>query len=75
VTARRGKSLLRHFSIMALVGDLRWSDAALGWVATWNVEVNGRRYRWSVNGVNYDEAFRNAVRGGARVLSGNGDPL
>jgi hypothetical protein len=43
---------------MALVGDLRWSDAALGWVATWNVEVNGRRYRWSVNGVNYDEAFR-----------------
>jgi hypothetical protein len=75
VTARRGKSLLRHFSIMALVGDLRWSDAALGWVATWNVEVNGRRYRWSVNGVNYDEAFRNAVRGAARVLSGNGDPL
>jgi uncharacterized protein len=62
-------------SELPLVGDLRWSDAALGWVATWNVEVNGRRYRWSVNGVNYDEAFRNAVRGAARVLSGAGDPL
>jgi hypothetical protein len=57
-----------------LVGDLRWSDAALGWVATWSLEVSGRRYRWSVSGVNYDEAFRNAVRGAARILSGNGKP-
>jgi len=60
---------------LPLVGDLRWSDAALGWVATWNLEASARRYRWSVSGVNYDEAFRNAVRGAARVLSGNGEPL
>jgi len=57
-------------SELPLVGDLRWSDAALGWVATWSLEASGRRYRWSVRGVNYDEAFRNAVRGAARVLSG-----
>jgi uncharacterized protein len=62
-------------SELPLVGDLRWSDAALGWVAKWRLAVNGRRYRWSVSGVNYDEAFRNAVRGAARVLSGNGGPL
>lgn len=62
-------------SELSLVGDLRWSDAALGWVATWSLEASGRRYRWSVSGVNYDEAFRNAVRGAARVLSGNGEPL
>src|SRR5215475_2304028 len=62
-------------SDLSLVGDLRWSDAALGWVATWSLEVSGRRHRWSVSGVNYDEAFRNAVRGAARVLSGNGEPL
>ena len=62
-------------SDVPLVGELRWSDAALGWVATWGVETNGRRFRWSVSGVNYDEAFRNAVRGAARVLSGNGKPL
>jgi uncharacterized protein len=55
--------------------DLQWSDAALGWVAVWSIEARGRRYRWSVSGVNYDEAFRNAVRGAARVLSGNGEPL
>jgi hypothetical protein len=30
---------------------------------------------WSVSGANYDEAFRNAVRGAARALSGNGEPL
>ena len=62
-------------SELPLVGELRWSDAALGWVATWRLDASGRRYRWSVSGVNYDEAFRNAVRGAARVLSGNGQPL
>ena len=65
----------RSDSDLSLVGDLRWSDAALGWVATWSLEASGRRHRWSVSGVNYDEAFRNAVRGAARVLSGNGEPL
>ena len=78
-TITSGDRLLRVAELsdseLPLVGDLRWSDAALGWVATWNLEVSGRRYRWSVRGVNYDEAFRNAVRGAARVLSGSGKPL
>jgi len=60
---------------LPLVGDLQWSDAALGWVAAWSIEARARRYRWSTSGVNYDEAFRNAVRGAARVLSGSGEPL
>jgi hypothetical protein len=60
---------------LPLVGDLQWSDAALGWVAGWSLEESGRWHHWSVSGVNYDEAFRNAVRGAARVLSGNGEPL
>jgi hypothetical protein len=62
-------------SELPLVGDLRWSDAALGWVANWSLPVNGQRHRWSVSGVNYDEAFRNAVRGAARILSGSGEPM
>ncbi|MGB8893197.1 MAG: DUF2066 domain-containing protein [Pseudolabrys sp.] len=62
-------------SELPLVGDLRWSDAALGWIAAWSLEARGRRHRWSVSGVNYDEAFRNAVRGAARVLSGTGEPF
>jgi hypothetical protein len=60
---------------LPIVGALTWSDAALGWVATWKLEASGHHYRWSVSGVNYDEAFRKAVRGAARVLSGNGKPL
>jgi uncharacterized protein len=60
---------------LPLVGDLKWSDGALGWVATWSLEVTGRPFRWSVRGINYDEAFRNAVRGAARVLSGSGKPM
>jgi hypothetical protein len=62
-------------SELPLVGDLRWSDAALGWVANWSLPVNGQRHGWSVSGVNYDEAFRNAVRGAARILSGSGEPM
>ena len=53
---------------LSLVGDLRWRDAALGWIATWSLEASGRRHRWSVSGVNYDEAFRNAVRRGASPI-------
>ena len=60
---------------LPLVGDLRWNDAALGWVANWSLPVNGQRHGWSVSGVNYDEAFRNAVRGAARILSGSGEPM
>ena len=77
-TITSGDRLLRitemSDSELPLVGDLRWSDAALGWVATWSLDASGRRYRWSVRGVNYDEAFRNAVRGAAGVLSGSRKP-
>ena len=78
-TTTSGDRLLRVAELsdseLPLVGDLRWSDVALGWVASWKLEASGRHYRWSVSGVNYDEAFRNAVRGAARVLSGNGKHL
>ena len=77
-TITSGDRLLRitemSDSELPLVGDLRWSDAALGWVATWSLDASGRPYRWSVRGVNYDEAFRSAVRGAAGVLSGSRKP-
>ncbi len=59
---------------LPLVGDLTWSDAALGWVATWRLATNHGWQRWTVGGVNYDEAFRVAVRGAMSVLSGHGPP-
>jgi hypothetical protein len=57
-----------------LAGNLQWSDAAHGWIASWALEAGGRHFKWTVRGVNYDEAFRVAVRGAGRALSGNGEP-
>ena len=34
----------------------------------------GQNYAWRVRGVSFDDAFRNASRGAAQVLSGNGQP-
>src|SRR5262249_55568811 len=49
-TITSGDRLLRVVKMsdgeLPLVGDLRWSDAALGWVAIWSLEASGRRYRW-----------------------------
>lgn len=59
---------------LALVGDLVWSDAALGWVADWRLEVDGQSFRWRIAGVSFDKAFLSAMRGAAQILSGNGRP-
>jgi hypothetical protein len=59
---------------LALLGDLRWSDAHLGWIATWRLWRNDESHQWSARGVSFDEAFRLAVRGAAQILSENGDP-
>lgn len=57
-----------------LIGTLVWSDAARGWIAQWQMDAGGKRYRWQLSGVSFDDAFRNAMRGAARILSGNGAP-
>lgn len=57
-----------------LFGTLIWSDAALGWIATWTLREGERTHSWDARGVNFDEAFRVATRGAAQILSGNGDP-
>lgn len=58
-----------------LIGDLTWSDRAHGWIATWRISARGRQFVWSASGINYDEAFRVALRGAMRALSGNGAPI
>jgi len=59
---------------LPVLGDLTFSEAATGWIATWKLDADGRQFRWSVRGVNYDAAFRNGVLGVMRALSGNGKP-
>jgi hypothetical protein len=59
---------------VALVGRLKWDDAALGWATEWQMEWQGRPHRWQLRGVTFDEAFRRAIGGAAQILSNNGDP-
>lgn len=55
-------------------GHMQFSDAVLGWIAHWRLADGGIAYRWGIEGVNFDEAFRNAIRGTAQALSGHGTP-
>jgi hypothetical protein len=59
---------------LALVGSLIWSDADHGWIVDWRLRHDGRDAHWQMRGVSFDDAFRNAMRGAAQVLSGNGIP-
>ena len=61
-------------TLVAVAGGLVLSQAALGWVADWHLTWQGRDYTWQIGGVNFDEAFRNGVRGAMQVLSGHGAP-
>lgn len=59
---------------VTLAGTLTWSDAARGWIADWRLIAAGSVFRWRISGVSFDDAFRNAIRGAAQILSGNGTP-
>ena len=59
---------------VALAGRLEWNTGALGWIADWRLPVQGKTYRWHIRDVNFDDAFRSAMRGVAQILSGNGAP-
>ena len=43
-----------------------------GWGANWRPAWQGD-HRWQIRGVAFDAAFRNAMEGSARILSGHGE--
>jgi len=45
-----------------------------GWVGSWRLRRRGVDYAGGIKGINYDEAFRDIVRGVLRVASGHGAP-
>ena len=51
-----------------------WSDEARRLDRRMAAGRAGRSYAWQVSGVGFDDAFRNALRGAAQVLSGDGQP-
>jgi uncharacterized protein len=59
---------------LALTGKLVWNKGTLGWAAEWRLFDGRTSHDWKIKDVNFDDAFRNALRGSAQILSGNGEP-
>ena len=59
---------------LVLLGNLVWDKNAQGWAADWKLHDGQQIHRWKVEKVSFDDAFRNALRGSALILSGNGRP-
>jgi uncharacterized protein len=59
-------------SRIVVAGTVEFKEALPGWVGTWRARWNGADYSWSISGVNFDKAVRDAVRGALRIASGHG---
>ncbi|MBL8894656.1 MAG: DUF2066 domain-containing protein, partial [Rhizobiales bacterium] len=59
---------------LALAGLLVWDRQSLGWAADWRLITPAGESAWKIRDVNFDDAFRSALRGAAQILSGNGSP-
>jgi uncharacterized protein len=57
-----------------VAGTLEFDEAAPGWVGSWRMRWQGSDYAWRISGVNFDEAFRDIMRGVLRLASGHGGP-
>ena len=57
-----------------VAGTLQFEEAIPGWVGSWRMRWRGVDYAWHISGVNFDEAFRDIIRGVVRVASGHGAP-
>ncbi|WP_162914046.1 DUF2066 domain-containing protein [Taklimakanibacter lacteus] len=57
---------------LALTGKLVWNKGTLGWAAEWRLFDGKAAHGWTIKDVNFDDAFRDALRGSALILSGNG---
>jgi hypothetical protein len=59
---------------IVLVGSIAWNKGMEGWKGDWQLHSAGRPHGWQIQNVNFDAAFRSAMRGAAQVLSGHGEP-
>jgi hypothetical protein len=57
-----------------VTGTLEWSETLPGWVGKWHMRWHGGERDWGIEGVNYDAAFRDIVRGVVTLASGKGEP-
>jgi hypothetical protein len=59
---------------VVLNGTLVWSDPAFGWVGKWRLDWQGKPHEWSIEGVSFDMAFRNAILGSMAAMTGHKPP-
>jgi uncharacterized protein len=59
---------------VAVAGRMVFSEQTLGWVTSWRMVYQGKAYGWGERGVNFDQAFRNALFGAAQIVTGHGAP-
>jgi uncharacterized protein len=57
-----------------VAGTLVFKEDLPGWVGDWRFKWHDAEYKWEISGVNFDAAFRNAIRGVLRVVSGHDGP-
>lgn len=57
-----------------VAGTLAFDEDLPGWVGKWRFKWRDAEYNWEISGVNFDSAFRNAIRGVLRVVSGHDAP-
>jgi uncharacterized protein len=58
-----------------LIGTMVWRDGVPGWRADWRLSWKDKTSAWQAVNVNFDEAFRVAMRGALKILSGHGAPI
>jgi len=57
-----------------VAGTLVFKEELPGWVGKWHLRWRDAEYNWEISGVNFDSAFRDAIRGVLRVVSGHDGP-
>ena len=57
-----------------VAGTLAFQEEVPGWVGKWRFKWRDAEYNWEISGVNFDSAFRNAIRGVLRIVSGHDGP-
>jgi uncharacterized protein len=57
-----------------VIGTLEFQESLPGWVGSWHLRWHGTDYAWGIEGVNYDNAFRDLARGVLRIASGHCAP-
>lgn len=61
-------------SYVVVTGTLAWDEKLPGWTGAWRMRWEGIDHAWHINGVTFDAAYRDAIRGVMLLASGHRPP-